>query len=402
MKDRNIVIVSPQSWYLPIGSTIKNIATELAKQNNVLYINRPLDTITVLKKKEDPNIEHHYNLIKNKKERLTILGNNFYNYFPKNVLASVNWIPSTKVFSLANKINNKLFAEDIKTAIAKVGFQDYILIVDNDFLRAYYLKELLKPDMYIYLLRDFVRGFKYWKRHGTSLEPRLIEKADIAIGNSLYFQEKFLKPFNKNSYFIETGCDIKLFDWEKAYDKPADLKNIPSPVIGYVGALIETRLDINMLEEIAKKAKQWNFVLVGPEDNAFAQSALHKLKNVHFLGKKKVAELPAYIKHFDVCINPQLLNDITIGNYPLKADEYLAMGKPMVARYTKAMEFFEDYVYLASSAEEFVDKIGVALKTNSDDLEQKRIHFARSHTWENTVEKLYSAIDKFENDKCNR
>ncbi|MEJ7660035.1 MAG: hypothetical protein WKG07_10665 [Hymenobacter sp.] len=44
----------------------------------------------------------------------------------------------------------------------------------------------------------------------------------------------------------------------------------------------------------------------------------------------------------------RLLNDITIGNYPLKIDEYLAMGRPVVATRTRAMELFADHVYLAA------------------------------------------------------
>ena len=55
------------------------------------------------------------------------------------------------------------------------------------------------------------------------------------------------------------------------------------------------------------------------------------MDNVHFLGAKKTDELASYMEHFDVCINPQVVNDLTIGNYPRKIDEYLAMGKAVVA-----------------------------------------------------------------------
>ncbi|HAI83429.1 MAG TPA: glycosyl transferase family 1, partial [Chitinophagaceae bacterium] len=82
---------------------------------------------------------------------------------------------------------------------------------------------------------------------------------------------------------------------------------------------------------------EWSLVLVGPEDEAFKQSALHQLPNVHFLGSKQPEALPEYVAAFDVCINPQLLNEVTIGNYPRKVDEYLAMGKPVVATQTEAM-----------------------------------------------------------------
>jgi glycosyltransferase involved in cell wall biosynthesis len=69
---------------------------------------------------------------------------------------------------------------------------------------------------------------------------------------------------------------------------------------------------------------------LGPEDNVFTHCKLHGYTNIHFLGAQDVNRLPEYIKAL-MYINPQLLNETTKGNYPRKIDEYLAMGKPVVA-----------------------------------------------------------------------
>ncbi len=81
------------------------------------------------------------------------------------------------------------------------------------------------------------------------------------------------------------------------------------------------------------------------------------MKNVYFLGSKKPEEIAAYIHHFTVCINPQIVNPLTIGNYPRKIDEYLASGKPVVATATEAMEMFREYAELCNSKEEFLISI---------------------------------------------
>ena len=96
----------------------------------------------------------------------------------------------------------------------------------------------------------------------------------------------------------------------------------------------------------------------------------------------------------DVCINPQLINDATIGNYPRKVDEYLAMGKPVVATKTLGMDVFKDYTYLCDTAQEYVNSIQDALKNDNADLKKKRVAFASSHTWENSVKKIYEAINQ--------
>ncbi len=180
---------------------------------------------------------------------------------------------------------------------------------------------------------------------------------------------------------------------KESYEIPADIKPFTyKPIIGYVGALQTLRLDIAIFEHIAKQLPKYNIVLVGPEDEQFKTSHLHDLKNVFFLGSKRPDELPAYINSFNVCLNPQILNEVTIGNYPRKIDEYLAMGKPVVATNTKAMEIFADYTYLANNKEEYISLIDIALKTDRVFLKDTRKKFAASHTWENNVAEIYKAI----------
>ncbi|MDL5049875.1 glycosyltransferase [Oscillatoria amoena NRMC-F 0135] len=111
-----------------------------------------------------------------------------------------------------------------------------------------------------------------------------------------------------------------------------------------------------------------------------------------FTGPKKPDELPAYLSSFDVALNPQILNEVTIGNYPRKIDEYLAMGKPTVATKTEAMEIFDGYVYLAESEADYLTMIEQALNETDALLKQKRITYALSHTWENSVAEIYKAM----------
>lgn len=391
IQNRDIVIIGLQPWYTKIGSNCKNIALEFARHNRVLYVNSALDRRTVLLSSKDPDIAEHIQISKGKGENLLKVQENFWNLYPKRVLESISWLPFTGAFMLGNRINNKRFAADIQEAVDQLGFKDILLFNDNDIYRGYYLKELLKPAQYIYYSRDNLVAMDFWKKHGAELEPKHIAKADVAVANSLYLTD-MLKQYNKNSHYVGQGCDLRLFDPAKAIERPAELVGLKGPVIGYVGALTAMRIDPAILMYISQQRPDWNVILVGPEDEVFQQSALHQQANVHFLGRKDMAALPAFLQHFDVCLNPQLVNPITIGNYPLKIDEYLAMGKPTVATATKTMELFNDYVHLAGSVEEYVPLIEKALQENDPALTAARIAFARSHTWENSVEGIYKAI----------
>ncbi len=391
VKGRDIVIIGLQPWYYEIGSNCKNIALEFARHNRVLYVNTPINRKTYYSKEQNAGIRQHCDIIRNHGETLKPVQENLWQLYPGSIVESINWLPSTMIFKAINAINNKRFASDIQKAIEQLGFSDIILFNDNDFFNGYDLKQLLKPSAYLYYCRDYLRGFSYWKKHGDALEPAMITKADAALANSLYLRD-YCAGFNPQSFYIGQGCNLDLFDVQKNYSKPVELEHISSPIIGYVGALTTERLDIGIIELIAKANTNWNVVLVGPEDEAFQKSVLHDLPNVHFTGRKPLEQLPAYVKSFDVCINPQLINEITIGNYPLKVDEYLAMGKPVVATATKTMELFAEHTYLAKVPEDYPALIEKAWKENNKDLIEKRIAFAHTHTWENCMKAIGQVI----------
>ena len=85
---------------------------------------------------------------------------------------------------------------------------------------------------------------------------------------------------------------------------------------------------------------------------------------------------------------------MTIGNYPRQIDEYLAMGKPVVATKTRAMVVFEEFVYLAESTEEYSRYIQKALDEDTENLRIKRSEFAQSHTWEASTKEMLAALEK--------
>ncbi len=392
IKNRDIIVYGLQPWDLGIASTCKYTAIEMSKHNRVLYVSPPLQRKFAMFHKELPEVQKRIRIIKGEEPDLEQVNENMWTLFPNTIVESINWIKSAAAFNFFNKINDKRFAKQIQKTADKLGFSNYILFNDNSMINGFYLKEYLKPDIFIYLLRDAVILVPYHKLHGSRLQPQIIAKSDITVTNSDFFAD-YARNTNPNSHMIGQGCDLSRYnDTDGKLQIPDDLKDIKKPVIGYVGFLTEIRLDIEVLVHIAEQKPEWSLVLVGPEDEAFKNSKLHELPNVIFLGRKKPDELAAYIKGFDVALNPQIVNPITDINYPLKIDEYLAMGKPTVATKTTFMEYFKDHTYLPSTKEEYVVEIERALKEDSPALAKERIAVASSHSWENFVSKIYGHI----------
>jgi len=398
VKNRDIVIFGLQRWDKFTSTITRNTAVEMAKNNRVLFVNPPLQRKSAIFDKKLPFVKKRLLINKGEEDELVEEGENIWVLYPKMIAESINWIRSKSIFSFFHKRNEKKYASRIKEAIDKLGFENIILFGDTEMINGFYLKEYLNPDIFFYLLRDAIISVDYHKRHGTKLQLQLFSKADFVVTNSDTF-ERIARKSNPKSYFIGQGCDIDLYNDDKGdLIVPEDIASIKKPIIGYVGALTTIRLDIDVLIYIAEQKPNWSVVLIGPQQEGFNNSRLDTFKNVHFLGAKSPDLLPSYIKGMDVTLNPQILNEITDLNYPLKLDEYLAMGKPVVATKTSFMKFyFNDYSYLASTKEEYIIQIEKALNEDSVKLQKQRIEFAREHSWENFVDKIYHYIEKERN-----
>ncbi len=355
IKNKDIVLFTFQPWNSGIGFNFKEMAYELARYNRVLFVNRVADRNSLLRNKNELNQPKQ-------KEELTKIQENLWLYNPNIVMESINWISINWVYDSLNKINNNRLATAIIKAINKLSFRDFIFINDNDFYRGQYQKELLPGcSKYIFYIRDFLTIQPYFKRHGRRLEKEIIKKADLVVANSAYLA-KYASQWNPKTFDIEQGCDLNSYA-NTDFPVPADLAAIKRPIIGYSGAVTDMRLDMTVIEHIASSFPDYSIVFVGPVDKAFKKSRLKNYKNIYFTGIKRPDEIPAYISHFTICMNPQALNPLTIGNYPRKIDEYLAMGKPVIATSTEAMQMFRDYVFLCKTKEDYVTTINQILST---------------------------------------
>src|SRR5690606_34295562 len=185
------VIVGLQPWDTAIGSNCKNIALELAKRTKVLYINIPLDWNTVIKnsKEDQDHIEHRKKVRNGKKKPLTEVEENLFVYTPSSIILSINMFPAGSFYDYFNLRNNKKMASEVKPILKKLGFDSFYLFNDNDMFRSFYMKELLQPKLSIYYSRDNLISTDYFKKHGQRIEPRLIEKSDLATANSTYLRD---------------------------------------------------------------------------------------------------------------------------------------------------------------------------------------------------------------------
>ena len=181
IKGRDIVVVGIQAWDIEIGSNCKNIAAEFARHNRVIYVNPPLDRITLKREKNSEKIQKRLKIKNGKEPDLVKVGPNLWNLYPKTMIESINWMSSHSLFKILNKRNSRFFANDIQSAVSRLNFKNIILFNDSSMFLGLHLKSFLKPEVYAYYMRDYLIKVPYWKKHGEQIEPQLIKNADVIV-----------------------------------------------------------------------------------------------------------------------------------------------------------------------------------------------------------------------------
>lgn len=227
-------------------------------------------------------------------------------------------------------------------------------------------------------------------------EEKLLRKIDLVFATSRGIYD-YCSKYNKKVYNFPFAVNFSEFENVRLKEDimPDELKDIKSPIIGYIGG-VHKWIDQAIVREAAKKYPECSFVFVGPIQTNI--SLLLSCKNIHFLGQKEHERLPFFIKHFDVCIIPYLITDYTRNVYPTKLNEYLAMSKPVVSTNIPEVRAFDEkysnVVYLVEDGERFTEYIDRAIKSDNQVLKNKRIEAAKENSWDARIEKMSELINR--------
>jgi UDP-galactopyranose mutase len=255
----------------------------------------------------------------------------------------------------------------------------------------------LKPSAVIYDCMDELSAFKGAPRTLQSLEQNLFQKADLVFtgGRSLYEAKQ---SQHRDVHCFPSSIDREHFMSARTIDEePDDQKNIPHPRLGFFG-VIDERFDVALLDEIAKKRPDWNFVMLGPVVKIDPE-ILPKHDNIHYLGGKSYKELPRYIAGWDAALLLFADNEATKFISPTKTPEYLAAGKPVVS--TPITDVIRPYgemrlVEIASGADEFIAAIERVLDTQDDRIDwlTRVDDFLSLTSWDDTWSQMSDLINE--------
>jgi glycosyltransferase involved in cell wall biosynthesis len=309
---------------------------------------------------------------------------------------------TSKVWIMVPHLKNDMDETDVMAAQKALLDRMLISMKVKKYMLWYYSpmalgwSDHLNPELIIYDCMDELSAFKFAPPHLVQHELKLLQKADIVFtgGQSLYEVKKHL---HSNIYLFPSSIDKIHFNIARTQvQEPPDQVSIPHPRIGFYGVLDE-RLDIEMLKELAALRPDWHFILIGPVVKIDA-AVLPRQNNIHYLGSKQYRELPYYLAGWDIAMMPFALNESTRYISPTKTPEYLAGGKPVIS--TPIKDVITPYeenglVYIAVTPAIFIAAAEAILtKAGYNEWLVKVDEFLSGISWDKTWQKMEALINK--------
>ncbi|HPG30241.1 MAG TPA: hypothetical protein PKY81_14015 [bacterium] len=200
----------------------------------------------------------------------------------------------------------------------------------------------------------------------------------------------------EKAFLTYNGVDAD--NYKKAAEtlkEPDDLKNIPSPRLLHMG-MINGKVDLDLAIFIANSMPNVSVIFIGDifysDINLQKFNQLKNLKNVYFLGMKKVESLPGFLANCTAGLILGKKNEWTKITKPLKSYEYLASGIPVSAIGFPELKSFEEYIYYAETYKEFINNLEAILSGKRKSSKENQIAFAQTHSWKNRVNEMKKII----------
>lgn len=403
-KDIDIIYFTLFPWDHPYSSVSFSFSKEFIKNNRVFYINPPYsyrDFATrylgkYTQERKSDLIMHrmryeHPPQLDNSSHK-----NNFLAALPP-MIPPINFLSKGRAYNYMRARNNRRILKTIKKVIKDNKIKDYIFMnCYNPFYAGYLPKNEFNPLLNIYQSIDDISQNDYTLKHGLELEKNAVQNADVTIVTSRELRNIWKKDANE-IHIVHNAADIEIFErtLNEKFDKPEEIKNIDTKIIGFVGNLDDLRVNYPLIKKIAEVHSDKTLLLVGPiNNNEIYELGIDKMPNIIFTGSKDIQSLPPYLQNMDVAIIPFLLNTLTKSIYPLKINEYLAAGRAVIAtNFSEDIRSFKDVIHIAESEDQFVNLIDKAIKKQTFKKIQECINVAKSNTWEARVNQIWEIVE---------
>lgn len=242
-----------------------------------------------------------------------------------------------------------------------------------------------------YCVDDFGQWPGLDRKTMTRLEKIVVEKADRIVAVSENLRAR-LKSMGRESELLTHGVDVR--QWISAGDPVPEIAGMERPLVVFWG-VVDRRMDLTWVRQLSADMKRGTMVFAGPINDP--DPAIHSIPRVRTTGPLAFRQLPTLAHEAAVLVMPYADLPVTRAMQPLKLKEYLATGKPAVARDLPANLEWKDSLDLTDSPTMFSRLVLQRLETGLP-IEQaaarSRLH---AESW-STKARLFVELTRLDHD----
>src|SRR4051812_27001967 len=243
----------------------------------------------------------------------------------------------------------------------------------------------LEPGRLFYDVMDDLASFRKAPKGLRSRQQDLLAAADVLFTGGLSLHRTIAAQRRHDCHLFASGVDVQHYAGSRA--KRALRGDGGRPVAGYVGVLDE-RLDLELIDELAEALPDWTLRLVGPTAKIEAKS-LPSGPNIEYGGMARYEDLPDVMAGFDVALMPFALNQATRSISPTKTLEYLAAGLPVVStRVADVVADYENVVHFADDGPGFAAAARHVIGHARTERDRRVRRISEDHEWDVIAERM--------------
>lgn len=382
------------------SSVSLSFAKEMAKTHRVFYVNHPYSVKDIWDLRRNEKLKQRLPTILRGGvfyEKLETIPENFVVATPPPTIP-INFLSNNSLYETMYRYNKQVLLRAIKKVIADNNIKDYIYMTCYDPFFVPVLPKEMGAALNIYQCIDDISTEAYVAKHGVRLEEQAAKESDITLVTSTNLWRHF-RQIQPETHIMHNAVDISIFKnlYYRNIERPAEIKDVKTKIIGFTGNLDNVRLDYRLMRRLAEGHPDKTLLLVGPINSPEVYSeGLDKMPNVILTGAKTIYEVANYLKYMDVVILPSLLNKMSRSVYPLKINEYLAAGKSAIATsFSDDIRSFQPHIRIAESHDHFVSLIDEAIDDYSETKVRQRMAIGESNTWGDRVNEFWGIVDTF-------
>jgi glycosyltransferase involved in cell wall biosynthesis len=386
----SIICVGQTTWEGDFQKAVVQLMCEFSVHHRVLYVDYQhtyKDLVMGVAGRQDIPVRTMMHLADRLVKKPGKHGSEVYVWHPPTMLP-INWM-APKPHDQLIQWNVNRMVRGLRGIMRHLGMKRPLIINGMNPVFGLPMLGKLNEAGTIYYCFDEITIARWMSRHGGRYEQEYLRRVDAVVTTSETLR-RTKAQVQPNAFCVKNGVNFELFHQARqlAAQQPPT-----QPVVGYLGTA-DNRVNVDIVEHCVRTMPDVTFQFIGEIKEPALTERLSRYPNVVFTPPHQPADLPPLLAKLSAAMIPFVCNAHTYTIYPLKINEYLAAGLPVVSTPFSILDDFAGVVEMADTPEAFAQALRRALSDKDPARISERVEMARANSWEHRAEEFETIFAK--------